>query len=139
MDGRWVERRSCGRRRGQVLQEAGYADLPLLLRKQIPGATGLPRLFNPGILLMTKLFLGFDPWAVRPAEEAAHLREEGVPLLIIHSTADKVVPVEHAELFERAYLDAVFWKVEGVGHAEAYTHRDYREKLLNFLESKNLS
>jgi dipeptidyl aminopeptidase/acylaminoacyl peptidase len=139
MGGATVVRAAPGTGVAAVVEEAGYADLPLLLRKQIPGATGLPRLFNPGILLMTKLFLGFDPWAVRPAEEAAHLREEGVPLLIIHSTADEVVPVEHAELFERAYPDAVFWKVEGVGHAEAYTHRDYREKLLNFLESKNLS
>ena len=121
-----------------VVEEAGYADLPLILQKQLPEASGLPRLFNPGIFLMTKLFLGFDPWAVQPSEDAARLREEGVPLFVIHSTHDEVVPFEHAELFERAYPEAAFWKVEGLGHVEAYTHREYREKLLNFLGSGNL-
>jgi hypothetical protein len=30
------------------------------------------------------------------------------------------------------------WKIEGLGHVEAYTHREYRQKLLSFL-SENLS
>ena len=67
-----------------------------------------------------------------------------MPLFVIHSTDDEVVPFEHAEIFERAYpeavfCEAVFWKVEGLGHVEAYTHREYREKLLDFLGSENLS
>ena len=121
-----------------VIEEAGYADLPLILRKQIPESSGLPRFFNPGIFLAAKLFLGLDPWAVRPAEDAARLREEGVPLFIVHSTADEVVPFEHAELFATAYPDAAFWKIEGFEHVEAYTHPEYRGKILNFLESENL-
>src|SRR3712207_4846532 len=139
MGGATVVRAAPGTGVAAIVEEAGYADLPLLLRKQIPEATGLPRLFNPGILLMTKLFLGFDPWAVRPSDDAAHLRKEVVPLFVIHSIDDKVVPFEHAELFERAYPEAVFWEVEGLGHVEAYSHREYPEKLLNFLENKHLS
>jgi fermentation-respiration switch protein FrsA (DUF1100 family) len=139
MGGATVVRSAPGTGVAAVIEEAGYADLPLLLRKQIPEAIGLPSLFNPGAFLAAKLFLGFDPWAVRAAEDAARLREEGVPLLIIHSTDDEVVPFEHAELFERAYPEAAFWKVEGLGHVEAYSHRDYREKLLNFLGNKHLS
>jgi fermentation-respiration switch protein FrsA (DUF1100 family) len=122
-----------------VIEEAGYADLPLILRRLLPEASGLPRFFNPGIFLSATLFLGLDPRSVRPSEDAALLREEGVPLFVIHSTDDEVVPLEHAKLFERAYPEATFWKVEGVGHVEAYTHREYREKLLTFLESQNLS
>jgi uncharacterized protein len=121
-----------------VVEEAGYADLPLVLQKQLPEASGLPRLFNPGILLAAKLFLGLDPWAVRPIEDAARLREEGVPLFVIHSTADEAVSSEHAELFVTAYPGAVFWKIEGVEHAEAYSHPEYRKRLLDFLESENL-
>ena len=138
MGGATVVRSAPGTGVAAVIEEAGYADLPLILRKQIPEASGLPRLFNTGVLLAAKYFLGFDPWAVRPSEDAAQLREEGVPLLVIHSTDDEVVPFEHAELFERAYPEAAFWKVEGLGHVEAYTHREYREKLLNFLGSGNL-
>jgi uncharacterized protein len=117
-----------------VIEEAGYADLPLILQKQIPESSGLPRFFNPGIFLAAKLFLGLDPWAVRPDEDAAYLREEGVPLFVIHSTADEVVPFEHADLFVRAYPEAKLWKLEGYGHAEAYTHPEYEERLLGFLQ-----
>lgn len=121
-----------------VVEEAGYADLPLVLQKQLPEASGLPRLFNPGILLAAKLFLGLDPWAVRPVDDAARLRQEGIPLFIIHSTADEAVPSEHAERLATAYPDAAFWRIEGLGHAQAYAHPEYREKLLDFLESENL-
>ncbi len=117
-----------------VIGEAGYADLPLILRKQLPESSGLPRLFNPVILLAAKLLLGLDPWAVRPSEDAARLREEGVPLFVIHSTADETVPFEHANLFVRAYPEAELWKLEGYGHVEAYTHPEYEERLLDFLE-----
>ncbi len=117
-----------------VIGEAGYADLPLILRKQLPESTGLQRLFNPGTFLAAKLLLGLDPWAVRPSEDAARLREEGVPLFVIHSTADEAIPFEHAVLFVRAYPEAQLWKLEGYGHVEAYTHPEYEERLLDFLE-----
>src|SRR5215216_442874 len=138
MGGATVVRSAPGTGVAAVVEEAGYADLPLLLRRQLPETTGLPSLFSPGVFLAAKLFLGFDPWAVQPSEDAARLREEGVPLFVIHSTDDEVVPFEHAELFESAYPEARLWKVEGLGHVEAYTHREYRQKLLSFL-SENLS
>ena len=139
MGGATVVRSAPGTGVAAVIEEAGYADLPLTLRRLLPEASGLPRFFNPGIFLAAKHLLALDPWSVRPSEDAALLREEGVPLFVIHSTDDEVVPLEHAKLFERAYPEATFWKVEGVGHVEAYTHREYREKLLTFLESQNLS
>jgi fermentation-respiration switch protein FrsA (DUF1100 family) len=94
----------------------------------------MPSFFNPGIFLMAKLFLDFDPWAVRPEEDAAILSKEGVPLLIIHSTDDEVVPFEHAEMLAAPYLDAELWQIEGYGQVEAYFHPDYRQKLVDFLE-----
>lgn len=117
-----------------VVEESGYADLPLLLRYRLPESSGLPSFFNPGIFLMAKLFLNFDPWAVKPEEDAARLAEEGVPLLIVHSTDDEVVPVEHAEMLAASYPDAEFWKIEGYGHVEAYSHPEYRQRLIEFLE-----
>lgn len=134
MGGATVVRSAPGTGVAAVIEEAGYADLPLILRRLLPEASGLPRFFNPGIFLAAKHLLALDPWSVRPSEDAALLREEGVPLFVIHSTDDEVVPLEHANLFMRAYPDATFWKVEGLGHVEAYTHRDYQEKLLNFLQ-----
>jgi fermentation-respiration switch protein FrsA (DUF1100 family) len=117
-----------------VVEESGYADLPLLLNDRLPENSGLPSFFNPGIFLMAKLFLDLDPWAVRPEEDVAKLSEEGVPVMIIHSTDDEVVPFEHAEMLVASYPDAEFWRIEGYGHVEAYSHPEYRQRLLDFLE-----
>jgi len=134
MGGATVVRSAPGTGVAAVVEEAGYADLPLILRKQITESSGLPRFFNLGTLLAAKLFLDFDPWAVRPAEDAARLREEGIPLFVIHSTDDEVIPFEHAGLFVEANPEAILWRLEGYGHVEAYTHPDYEEKLREFLD-----
>lgn len=135
MGGATVVRSAPGTGAAAVVEEAGYADLPLLLRDELPENSGLPRLFNGGAFLAAKLFLGFDPWAVRPCKEAARLREEGIPFYVIHSTADETVPYEHAELFTRANPDAELWKLEGYEHVEAYDSPEYEEKLDAFLGS----
>ena len=118
-----------------VVEEAGYADLPLLLRDELPENSGLPRAFNGGAFLAARLFLGFDPWAVRPREDAASLREEDVPLFVIHSTADETVPYEHAKLFKEANPDARLWTLSGYEHVEAYKHPEYETMLWDFLRS----
>src|SRR5918994_3747004 len=72
-----------------VVEESAYSDLPLILRQQLPEVSGLPSFFIPGIFVMGKLFLGIDPWVVRPEEDAGRLcKEERVRLLIIHSKDD---------------------------------------------------
>ena len=134
MGGAAIVRTAPGTGVAAVVEEAAYADLPLLLRDRLPEASGLPAFFNPGILLMGKLFLDIDPWAVRPKEEAKRLSQEGVPFLVIHSPNDDVVPFEHAQLFASAYPEASFWEVKGYAHVAAYTHPEYQERLLGFLD-----
>ena len=133
MGGATVVRAAPGTGVAAVVEEAGYADLPPLLRERLPEASGLPVFFNPGIFLMGRVFLGIDPWVMRPKEQAHRLAEEGVPFMIIHSRDDYVIPFEHAESFAAAYPGAVFWEIEGYEHVAAYTHPEYREKLLSFL------
>jgi fermentation-respiration switch protein FrsA (DUF1100 family) len=119
-----------------IVEESAYADLPLILRQQLPKVSGLPSFFTPSIFLMGKLFLGIDPWAVRLEEDAQRLcEEEGVRLLIIHSKDDKAVPFEHAKKIRKACPEAAFWKTEGYRHVGAYAHPRYRERLLNFLRT----
>lgn len=119
-----------------VVEESAYADLPLILRQRLPEVSGLPTFFTPGILLMAKVFLGIDPWAVRPEDDVRRLCEEGVPLLIIYSEDDLVVPFEHAERLKEAYPKAAYWTIEGHGHVGAYAHPKYPRKLLGFLETE---
>jgi fermentation-respiration switch protein FrsA (DUF1100 family) len=118
-----------------VVEESAYSDLPLILRQQLPEESGLPSFFTPGIFVMGKLFLGIDPWAVRPEEDARRLCEEGVRLLIIHSKDDEAVPFEHAERIRKACPEAAFWSIEGYRHVGAYAHPRYRERLLTFLRT----
>jgi uncharacterized protein len=117
-----------------VVEEAAYADLVPLLHERLPEVSGLPAFFNPGILLMGRLFLGIDPWAVRPVEEAGQLYREGVPFMIIHSRDDEMIPFEHAESLAAAHPQATFWELKGYGHVAAYAHPEYRERLLAFLD-----
>jgi pimeloyl-ACP methyl ester carboxylesterase len=119
MGGAAVLRSAPGTGVAAIVEESGYADLPLLLRDRLAESSGLPSFFNPGLFLMAKLFLDFDLWAVKPGEDATKLSEEGVTLLIVHSTDDEVVPFEHAEMLAASYPDAEFWKLEGYGHVEA--------------------
>ncbi len=116
-----------------VVEEAAYADLPLLLMGEIPDFIRFGRPLRPAILLAGRLFPDFDPWDVVPKKEAAKLSDEGVPLFIIHSTGDGIVPYEQARIFAAAYPDAHVWKLEGYAHVEAYQHPEYAQKLREFL------
>ena len=120
---------------GAVVEEAGYADLPLLLCNMIPGGRGPSNLLAHMAFQVSKLFdVDFDPWALRPEKDAARLHKEGVAMFIIHSPGDRVVPFEHARLLAAANQDAAFWKVEDRGHIDAFTHPDYQKRLLGFLD-----
>src|SRR5215204_6489265 len=118
-----------------VVEESAYADLPLMLRQQLPKVSGLPSFFTLAIFLMGKLFLGIDPWAVRPEEDARRLCQEGIPMLIIHSTDDETTPIEHARRIKAACPEATLWRIEGYEHAGAYAHPEYRQRILSFLRT----
>ena len=118
-----------------VVEEAAYADLPLLLMGEIPDFVRFGRPLRPAILLAGRLFPDFDPWDVVPKKEAAKLSNEGVPLLIIHSTGDEIVPYEQARILAAAHPDASVWKLEDHGHVEAYEHPEYTQRLRAFLDA----
>ncbi len=136
LGGATVLRAAPGTGVAAVVEESAYADLPLILRQRLPQASGLPPFFTPGIFLMGKLFLGIDAWAVRPAQNARELCEEGTPLLIIHSRDDQTVPFEHARRLEEACPDATLWAIEGYEHVGTYAHPEYRQRLLGFLKTE---
>jgi uncharacterized protein len=118
-----------------VIEEAAYADLPVLLEGEIPEFVRFGRFLRPAILLAGRLFPDFDPWDVIPKSDAAKLADEGVPLFIIHSTADVIVPYEQAKILAAAYPDANVWKLEGYAHVEACQHPEYAQRLREFLDA----
>ena len=135
MGGAMVMRAAPGMGVAAVVEEAGYADLPLLLGVKIPEVIRFGELLKPTILLAGRLFPDFDAWAVRPQREAAELYKEGVPLFVIHSTGDELVPYEHAAMLAAAHPGARVWKLEGYGHVEACEHPEYGRRLMELLKT----
>ncbi len=135
MGGATAMRAAPGTGVAAVVEEAGYADLPLLLKVKIPEIIRFGVLFKPAILFAGRLFPDFDAWAVRPEREAVELSEEGVPLFIIHSTGDELVPYKHAAMLAAAHPRARLWKLEGYGHVAACEHPEYGQRLTGFLET----
>ena len=133
MGGTTVVRAAPGTGVAAVVEEAGYADLPLLLEAAIPRIARLPRVFVPGVLLAGRLWPDFDAWAVQAEREAKELWGEGVPLFVIHSAGDGLIPAEHAEMFAAAHPDARLWILQGYDHVEAFAHPEYEERLRSFL------
>jgi uncharacterized protein len=135
MGGTTVVRAAPGTGVAAVVEEAGYADLPLLLADKIPEVIRFGGLLKPAILLAGRLLPDFDAWSVRPEDEASKLFDEGVPLFVIHSTADEIVPHEHAAMFAAAHPGARVWKLESHRHVEAFEHPEYARMLTDFLET----
>jgi pimeloyl-ACP methyl ester carboxylesterase len=135
MGGATVLRAAPGTGVAAVVEEAAYSDLPLLLRGKVPEFVRFGRLLEPAILLVGKLFPDFDYQEVVPKKEAAMLSDEGVPLFIIHSTDDEIVPYEQAKLLAASHPGASTWTLEGYRHVEAYEHPEFAERLRAFLEA----
>jgi fermentation-respiration switch protein FrsA (DUF1100 family) len=56
-------------------------------------------------------------------------------LLLIHGTADEIIPFRHAELLlERAGEPKTLWRIEGGNHTVAFIAPDspYRRQLVEF-------
>jgi uncharacterized protein len=135
MGGATVLRAAPGTGVAAVVEEAAYGDLPLLLRGMLPEFVRFGRLLEPAILLVGKLFPDFDYQEVVPKREAAMLSAEGVPLFIIHSTDDEVVPYEQAKILVASCPEASTWTLEGYRHVEAYKHPEYAQRLRAFLDA----
>lgn len=133
MGGAAVLRAAPGTGVAAVVEESAYADLLPLLRERLPEESGLPAFFNPGIFFMGEHLLGIEARSVRPVEDMRRLAEEGTPVMIVHSRGDELVPFENAEALAAAYPEATFWELRGYDHVKAYTHPEYRERLLRFI------
>ncbi|MBI5596890.1 MAG: alpha/beta fold hydrolase [Elusimicrobia bacterium] len=71
----------------------------------------------------------------RPTRLAA--RRRPIPLVVLHSPGDRVVPYEHGRiLYKSAAGPKEWWEVSGDGHADAFTARgaEFRPRLAAFLD-----
>ena len=112
-----------------VISESSYASLADMTFELLP----IPLLNYPIAYLVgiwAKLFLGID---VRDASPADRIRNTKIPVLLIHSSADAVIPFSHARLLQQALAknpNAEFWFHEQFAHGQLAS--DYRTRIKDF-------
>ena len=117
-----------------IVSESSYARLDLMARElyRIP-LLNYPLAFLTGI--WSKIFLGIYPKDISPVESVKSLK---IPVLLLHSKNDQVIPFRHALLLQEALKKnskAEFWFEENLGHGEL--GNEYQRRILEFFE-KNL-
>ncbi len=99
--------------------DSPYGSLPELLNTQLSAHSGLPKLFNPGILLAARLCFGVRTDDLIPIQAANYWGDR--PLLVIHGEADSIVPVRQARrIATAAGKNCRTVTLPGVEHVEAY-------------------
>jgi uncharacterized protein len=100
-----------------VVADSSYAAIRELVEEELPEASRLPAFFTPIILAVGQIALGIDLDAVRPEEAIGQIAPR--PVLLVHGTADDIVPPDHANRLAAAMPQATLWTVPSVGHAQA--------------------
>jgi uncharacterized protein len=115
-----------------VISESSYASLADMAFELLR----IPLLNYPIAYLVgvwAKLFLGID---VRDASPADRIRNTKIPILLIHSSADAVIPFSHARSLQQALAknsNAEFWFHEDFAHGQLAS--DYRSRVRKFFLS----
>jgi dipeptidyl aminopeptidase/acylaminoacyl peptidase len=114
-----------------VISESSYARLDLMARElyRIP-ILKYPLAYLTGF--WSKIFLGVHPKNVSPAESVKKL---DIPILIVHSKDDQVVPFDHALLLREALKEnqrAEFWFDESLRHGQLGS--EYQKRIIEFFD-----
>ncbi len=117
-----------------IISESSYASLDLMVRElyKIP-LLKYPLAYLTG--LWTKILLGIDLKKVSPVESVKNLK---IPILIVHSKNDGVIPFKNALLIQEALKNnpkAEFWFEENLVHGQFGS--EYQKRIESFFE-KNL-
>lgn len=111
---------------------SSYASLDLMVFQlyRIPSLK-YPLVYLTG--LWARIFLGIDLRKVSPRESARNIK---IPVLIIHSKNDGLIPFQHALLIQEALKHnprAEFWFTEGLIHGEL--GGEYQRRIEKFFEN----
>ena len=114
-----------------VVSEASYASLALMALElfRIP-VLKYPLAYLVG--LWAKIFLGIDLREISPVKA---VQNTTIPLLLIHSSTDAVIPFSHAQLLQKALEEnprAEFWFHTGFAHGQLDT--EYQKRVGDFFQ-----
>lgn len=123
---------------GPVVTDSAFADGDQVVSESATKYTNLPGWFTPGIVLMSRLFLGLDIAQVTPARVVAAHPERA--FLFIHCTGDSTVLVHHGMDLRAASRNqrTELWLVPDCEHVRAYTTNppEWERRVLRFLDQE---
>jgi fermentation-respiration switch protein FrsA (DUF1100 family) len=104
-----------------VAVDSGYPDRSSVLDFHLAQRELGLRVLKPGVLLMSRILLGVDAYTIRLVDAVPVLAERGLPLLVIHGTADSVIRFEYGQRLAAAYGPAIeTYFVPHADHLRAY-------------------
>jgi len=105
---------------GAVIADSSFTSVRDAIGAELARRTGLPAglagVLMPGLRLLTRLTEGVEVDDAAPVEAMGRIAPR--PVLLIHGTADAVIPYEQAERLQAAGPSAVLWPLRGAAHTQ---------------------
>ena len=120
---------------GPVVTDSAFADGNAVVSESASKYTNLPSWFTPGIVLMSRIFLGLDIGQVTPAKVVAAHPERA--FLFIQCVDDQTVLLHHGLDLRAASTNprSELWLVPGCDHVQAFATRpaEWEQRVTAFL------
>ena len=123
---------------GPVVTDSAYASASRVVDEVAPQYSGLPALFTPGLVLMSRLLYGLDIDSVVPVDVVRAHPER--PFFFIQCEEDSTVAMHHGLDLKAASAnpDTQLWLVKDCGHVKAFTTYpgEWTRRMLAFLDAQ---
>lgn len=118
---------------GAIVADSAYADFNDMMQRRFSKHSGLPLWFLPGSLLAARLFTRCDFRKHDLRNDAGRIGPR--PMLVIHTDADPIVPVAHAEQLALV-AGARLWITRGEEHLSSFMHHSqaYMQRVVDFFD-----
>lgn len=119
---------------GALVEDCGYAAILPIVEKEWTTTSGLPQIFLPVTRLMGRILYGYDFGTARPVDTIRAIAPR--PVLMIHGTADQLIPVSEVDALHAAYPAAEIWKVADATHSNSFNTApgEYTRRIVAFFD-----
>ncbi len=121
---------------GGLVLDSSYSDMHTLIARELPGRSGLPKIFSWGISFWARIIYRVKFDEMIPKDTLNNYQDR--KFLIIHGTTDKYIPVQDALDLEKSSPKSELWIVSEAGHVEAYEKdpQEYIKRVTNYFNSE---
>ena len=103
---------------GAIVLDSSYSDINKLVERELPGRSGLPKIFSWGINFWARIVYDIKFNEMIPEKILKNYPDK--ELLLIHGNNDKYIPLEDSVELQRSSPKSDLWVVAEAGHVKAY-------------------